>query len=114
VLPLTISGNPRIERVMVGRIELVSDSQRERLKKLAEFKEYDSAWVNKVLNSSERDRFLTGRSDYSDLGVKLPEHFETYIALGRFRNALIAAEAAKPEHKHLQVFLRNYSIGEYE
>src|SRR5262249_2010627 len=36
VLPLTVSGSPRIVRVMVGRIELIAPWQRKRLAKIAE------------------------------------------------------------------------------
>lgn len=113
VLPLTISGDPKIERVMIGRIELISDAQRNALKKLVATEEYDARWVEKVYASPELGRFLAGRSDLKELGVEMPEHFQVYMSLGRFRNALVAHEAKKPDSKHLHLFINNYSLNFY-
>jgi hypothetical protein len=91
-LPLTVTGEPKIERVMVGRLELVSDEQRALLDRLSRTKISDGKWVLKIPESPARERFLAGRTDCGDLGVPIPTDYQMYLDLGRFRNALVAHE----------------------
>lgn len=109
-LPLSISGNPRTERVMVGRIELVSDEQRNLLAKLRKSEISDGAWVEKVNTSPARDRFLAGRSDFGDLGVPIPADYQLYMKMGRFRNALVVAEEARQPSPSLTKFIDTYGL----
>ncbi len=109
-LPLAISGNPRTERVMVGRIELVSDEQRELLGKLRKSDISDGAWVEQLKNSPSRDRFLAGRSDFGDLGIPIPADYQLYLKMGRFRNALVTAEEARQPSFNLTKFINTYGL----
>lgn len=109
-LPLSISGSPRTERVMVGRIELISDEQRELLGKLRKSDISDGAWVEQLKNSPSRDRFLAGRSDFGDLGIPIPADYQLYLKMGRFRNALVVAEEARQPSPNLTKFINRYGL----
>lgn len=96
VLPLTITGDPETTRVMVGRVELISDHQKGTLDKLAKADGIGSQWIDKLgWDSPDRRKMKEGRADFKDLSVKIPPHFQLYLDLGRFRNALVVAEEAK-------------------
>ena len=109
-LPLSISGNPRTERVMVGRIELVSDEQRELLGKLRKAEISDGRWVEQLKSSPARDRFLAGRSDFGNLGIPVPADYQLYLKMGRFRNALVTAEEARQPSASLTKFINTYGL----
>lgn len=109
-LPLTVTGDPKIERVMVGRLELVSDEQRALLDKLAKADISDGKWVEKIPESPARERFFAGRSDCGDLGVPIPADYQMYLDLGRFRNALVAHEERLRPTKNLTTFVNNYQL----
>jgi hypothetical protein len=96
VLPLTITGDPAITRVMIGRVELISDQQKATLDKLAKADGVGPQWIDKLgWDSPDRRKMKEGRSNFKDLSVKIPPHFQLYLDLGRFRNALVVAEEAK-------------------
>jgi hypothetical protein len=109
-LPLTVTGEPKIERVMVGRLELVSDEQRALLDRLARAKISDGKWVLKIPESPARERFLAGRSDCGDLGVPIPADYQMYLDLGRFRNALVVNEERARPTTSLTTFVNNYQL----
>ena len=109
-LPLAISGNPKTERVMVGRIELISDEQRDLLGKLRKSEISDGRWVELVPNSPARERFLAGRSDFGDLGQPIPADYQLYLKMGRFRNALVTAEEARQPSPNLTKFINTYGL----
>lgn len=110
-LPLAITGDPQVDRVMVGRIELISDQQRELLKKVAEGP-FNPQWMEKIPESAAKLKFLAGRSDFGDLGVEIPANYQAYLALGRFRNALVIA-AAKEASLKIEPFVNAYNIQPY-
>jgi len=96
VLPLTISGDPEITRVMIGRVELISDKQRETLDKLAKADGVGPQWIDNLgWDSPDRRKMKEGRSNFKDLSVKIPPHFQLYLDLGRFRNSLVVMEEQK-------------------
>lgn len=109
-LPLTVTGDPQVERVMVGRLELISDEQRGLLDRMASAKVSDGKWVLKIPESPARERFFAGRSDCGDLGVPIPADYQTYLDLGRFRNALVAHEESIRPTKSLTAFINNYQL----
>lgn len=113
VLPLTISQPAKIERVMMGRIELVSPEQRTLLKKLAHLPLSDQKWFAEALKSPGSKSFLEGRSDFGDLGVKIPADYQAYLNLGRFRNALVLAEERAHPTPALSRFINAYGLGAY-
>jgi hypothetical protein len=112
-LPLTISAESRIERVMVGRLELISDQQRELLTKLAASEITPGDWVNAIAASSARDRFIAGRMSFEDLGVKIPADYQLYLDLGRFRNALVTHEERIRPAKSLTTFINTYHLHQF-
>jgi hypothetical protein len=112
-LPLHISVPADIERVMVGRIELISPEQRNLLARLANVTLSDASWLNKIGSSANARRFLDGHSDFGDLGVQIPPDFQMYLDLGRFRNALVLAEARKRPTPALQKFINRYGLRAY-
>ena len=94
-MPLSLSVPCDLERVMVGRIELISDSQLEVLAKLAEMPVTPFAWQKKIPKSKASQQFFAGRSNFGDLGVPIPADYQAYLDLGRFRNPLVRYAAAK-------------------
>ncbi len=110
ILPLSISGNPQTERVMIGRIELVSAEQRQLLAKLGKTPASDGSWVDLISDSPARDKFLEGHSNFGDLGVEIPADYQLYLQLGRFRNALVAAEERRHPSPNLTNFINVYQL----
>ena len=104
-LPLTLSESASVERVMVGRIELITDRQRKLLKELAQNPVSDGKWINQITNGTVKGRFLSGRSDFGDLGVEIPADYQRYLDLGRFRNALVVAEERQRPTESLTTFI---------
>ena len=109
-LPLTLSEPATIKRVMIGRLELISDEQRALLGRLAKAAPSDGTWLEKAKESPALDRFLAGRSDFGDLGVKIPPDYQMYLALGRFRNALVAHEESVRPTETLTRFIDTYEL----
>ncbi len=113
VLPLRISQPCMIERVMVARIELVSPAQRARIERLKNDTNPDIGWLEEARKSPNFGRLLAGRTPIGDLGVPVPEQFQAYLDLGRFRNALVIAEEKKRHTPALTAFINAYGLGAY-
>jgi hypothetical protein len=109
-LPLTLSEPAKIDRVMIGRLELISDEQRALLDRLAKTAPSDGTWLEKAPESPALDRFLAGRTDFGDLGVKIPPDYQMYLELGRFRNALVAHEERIHPTETLTRFIDTYEL----
>lgn len=112
-LPLSLSQPADIQRVMVGRIELITDQQRNLLARLADTAVSDGSWVERIANSPAKERFLAGRSNFGDLGVAIPPDYQMYLALGRFRNALVTAEERRRPTENLRKFIDTYGLHPY-
>ncbi len=112
-LPLDISVPSRIERAMMGRIELVTEEQRELLAALARGPVSDGSWVQAIPESKAREMFLAGRDGFGDLGVEIPPDYRTYLALGRFRNALLADEEHRRPTPALTSFMDAHGLRPY-
>lgn len=112
-LPLEISRPARIERVMMGRIELVTERQRELLATLAQGPVSDGSWVRKIPKSRARDMFLAGRDGFGDLGVEIPPDYQTYLDIGRFRNAIVADEEFHRPTPSLTKFMNGHGLRPY-
>jgi hypothetical protein len=118
-LPLHISLPAQINRVMVGRIELITPADRHKLQQLAA-----------LSPTSVRDqsiRFMqTGIQRYQDLRpvfagkkaftdvVPFPESYQTYLELGRFRNALLLDEEKERPTAGLAEFIDAYGLQGYQ
>ena len=112
-LPLSISQDADIERVMMGRVELISDEQYQLLGQLCETPVSNPDWAQKLPDSPAKERFVAGRTDIGELGVQFPPDYRIYYELGRFRNALIAAEERRRPKSNLPQFIATYGLGPY-
>jgi hypothetical protein len=116
VLPLTVTGVPaKITRVMVGRIELVTDVQRAALKRLAAgpcpdlpaFKNAAGAALRSGrFSPADTAAFYRGEKPLGQLGIPMPPLIADYLSLGRFRDALVVDEDGKRPTPALDRFVR--------
>jgi len=113
-LPLTVSPPAEIRRVMIGRIELVSPEQRKLLARLAAMPVSDGKWMAKITNNNNRNKFFAGRSDFGDLGVRIPDDYQAYLDLGRFRNALLIEQQRLRPTPSLARFIATYDLKPFE
>jgi hypothetical protein len=109
-LPLSLSRQADMQRVMIGRLELIGDRQRALLDRLAKTAPSDGTWLEKAPESPALERFLAGRTDFGDLGVAIPPDYQMYLALGRFRNALVAHEEHVRPTESLTKFIDTYEL----
>lgn len=109
-LPISITPAPELVRTMMGRIELISDEQRQMLGELAAMPIGDGKWVDDIPQSPALEKFLEGRADFGNLGVEIPKEYSLYLRLGRFRNALITAEEARGPSPSLTQFINAYHL----
>jgi hypothetical protein len=120
VLPLKVTGAPvEITRVMVGRIELVSDEQKAALTRLAKEPYPDLAALKqqalkalaggKFSPQAQQD-FTSGARPLSDLGLDLSPSVRDYLSLGRFRDALIVHEQQQKPSDNLARFIRENGL----
>jgi len=100
VLPLNLSVPADVTRVMVGRIELVTPAQRTLLRRMSEtslpspksLKEVTAAMTrlrNDPAKAAAYNALAGGRGNLDDLGVTVPPIYADFLALGRFRTALL-------------------------
>jgi len=118
-LPLETSLPADINRVMVGRIELITPQQRNKLRDLAQFSSarIQSEATRMVVtfriatlgNNQEWERLDSGRAPLSST-ISVPKTYQTYLDLGRFRNALILDEAAQHPSQSLTNFIATYRL----
>jgi hypothetical protein len=113
VLPLKLSRPAEVQRVMMGRIELITGEQRRLLKLLSTTPASDGKWIDALPDSPAARKFREGRSDYGDLGVKIPADYQAYLDLGRFRNALVLAEQRAHQTPQLNEFVNTYGLWAY-
>lgn len=113
-LELELSVDADIERVMMCRIELITDEQRASLSTLAMGPASDSGWLNDVKSEEMQDKLLAGRT-VEDLGdLEVPDDFKLYMQLGRFRNALLVAEEKRTRSESIAEFIDNYRLQAFQ
>ena len=117
VLPITVSEPAEIERVMVGRIELVTPEQRELLERIGNVPGHDQQWFTSHYNKMPtkdraiaRAELLSGKKTLEDYGFKVPSSCKDYMAIGRFRDALVINELRRNGNESLASFARTYGI----
>jgi len=117
VLPMTLSEKARVERVMVGRIELVTPEQRERLTRMGSEESHSQQWFHQrfdAMTTAEqaqvRDDLLMGRRTLEDCGFDVPESYSDFLELGRFRDALVVNELRRTGRPGLQAFAKVYGL----
>jgi hypothetical protein len=119
-LPLQVSTPSEITRVMVGRIELISDEQKEALRQLASFSEdrikaeaqklRESFYSKEALTSPENRAVFEGRRPLDALKMSIPKSYALYLGLGRFRNALLLDEQKNHPSKGLEQFIHYHAL----
>lgn len=120
VLPLSVNPSADIERTMVGRIELVSPAHREALAKIAKQQAPSLTWFYEAYEAQENassDAFQDlweGKTRLLDLVKDVPPEYRAYLAMGRFRNALILDDLTQRENSKLRPFADLYRLEYYD
>jgi hypothetical protein len=122
-LPLEISRPADINRVMVGRIELVTPEQRLALMKIARYpvaeiiRQAGQLGTNFISHIGtiypEWDQVVGGKKSLSTF-ISIPDSYQTYLELGRFRNALILDEVKARPTQGLTNFVATYRLQAYQ
>ncbi len=121
VLPLELSVAADITRVMIGRIEIVSAKQLDLLDQLArEADGLDYLSLQETLRRLYREFKIRTTSDLAEFAesspgvATLPAAYSTYLALGRFRNALILNAFEQSRDDRLEAFIDNLGLHAYQ
>src|SRR5439155_718255 len=115
-LPLSVSKPAQITRVMVGRIELVTPQQGSNMQQIAQMpaaevtaeatRLRDDYYGRIGTTSPEQFRQVnSGRQSLEEYGISVPRSYQLYLALGRFRNALLLHEVARRPTPALEAFI---------
>jgi hypothetical protein len=123
-LPLNVSAPANIVRVMVGRIELVTPEQRNHLLQIAQISTnvitadatrlHANFYGRLGTNGEVWNKVNAGGESLTTYGVSVPRSYQLYLALGRFRNALILEEAGKRPTPGLDSFISTYGLEGYK
>jgi hypothetical protein len=113
VLPLRLSVPAKVSRTMVGRIELVTDRQRELLDQIAAGPASESGWMMKLIDGTTMKMPVNTLAELRASGVEKPADFDAYLQLGRFRDALIYDRLKHRPTEALRKFAVNYGIFPY-
>jgi hypothetical protein len=128
-LPLTISVPATVKRALMGRIEVVSPGQRQALQRIADGPVSDGKWFEQFVHDhiryfvgnqvvyrpggEELDRRMfveNERGLLAKLNIVPPPDYQAYLALGRFRDALLwDAQVHSPDPERV-AFLRTYQL----
>lgn len=118
VLPLTLSRKADTERVMIGRIELITPAQRKFVVQMSKIQKISSSsWFYKSIRklpvkqqTPALSALRSGKTSLADLGITPPGDYAMYLKLGRFRDALILDENRRRPSTALTAFVRSYSL----
>jgi hypothetical protein len=121
-LPLHVSVPADVQRVMMGRIELVTPTQRELLQRIAagpapdmqSFRPAVEAAMKREGRRDSYDSVLARNAPLASLGVPIPEIYQDYLDLGRFRNALVLDEETRRPTGPLRDFIEKNGLRAYE
>lgn len=120
-LPLHVSLPAKVERAMVGRIELVTPGQRDLLRRISAGPVSMPDWVHSArehLGANEQDQYYREdwylHADANPTAARLlktmPDDYRAYLELGRFRNALLLDEARRRPTPDLATFIDRYEL----
>ena len=127
-LPLEVSTPAEINRVMVGRIELVTPEQRDALREISRFSPAKIQADASRLGTNYYQSMPKARATQADIRkwnqveagpnplssfISVPKTYQTYLNLGRFRNALILDEAKNHLTEGLTNFIATYRLEAY-
>ncbi len=117
ILPLEVSREANIERVMIGRIELVTERQRKLLEVISSSTISNPDWFWKhlpKLTTTAQTALWTslanGSKEITDFDFDVPDDYQAYLQLGRFRESIVANAGRHEDAVHLREFARNYQI----
>ncbi|MBC8357232.1 MAG: hypothetical protein H8E66_35125 [Planctomycetes bacterium] len=117
ILPMEVSREAKIERVMIGRIELVTGRQRELLKLISGTTISNPGWFWNQLSSFDTatqasmwTALADGSKEITDFNFSIPRDYQAYLQLGRFRESIIANAGANEDAMRIRDFARNYRI----
>ncbi len=129
VLPLEFSMKANVDRVMVGRIELITPEQRALLRNLAaqpvltvtnDVSLFQSNFYGAISSSGgarpggfDLESLNKGAKTLSQSHVPVPASYQLYLSLGRFRNALVLDEQKRRPSAVLDAFIRQYRLEAY-
>jgi hypothetical protein len=104
VLPVHLSVDADVTRVMIGRIEIVTPTERSLLAVIATGPASSAnTWYSAAMKQAAGGSLLSAQ-------VTLPDDYRAYLQLGRFRNALILDELSQRPTSALKTFIANYSL----
>jgi hypothetical protein len=122
VLPLHLSVDADIRRVMIGRIEIVTPQQRALLAAIAKGPASNSGqWLFAALKQAGGGgpdyykqpgymQVVTGQTSLQSLPINMPGDYRAYLQLGRFRHALLLDELHRKPTAALTQFASNYGL----
>ena len=116
VLPLTCSVPAEVVRSMIGRIEIVTPGQRALIRRISSVPTSKVNWIYQAVathagKEPSLDQLWEGRGRFSDLDIPIPEDYRAYLALGRFRNALLLDQQSQKPMSGLEGFIKEYNLG---
>lgn len=124
-LPLEISVPAEVNRVMVGRIELITPRQRETLQEMAQFsqEQISKDWkklhesfygsYNRLYEAKEIEKVDRGGETLAQARIEVPATYQKYLDLGRFRNTLVLDELSRRPTEGLTDFVSSYGLHGY-
>ena len=121
VLPMNVSEPAAMERVMIGRIELVTPEQRQLLNRMAAVPAHDKKWFYEPFERMTTDEqiqtrndLLSGKRTLEECGFDTPECYSDYMALGRFRDALVVDGIRRGRGNGLAMFAQVYGLNYFK
>ena len=75
--------------------------------------DYYGAWGNKK-SAAEMRRVNEGNSRLANVGIAVPQAYQAYLDLGRFRNALVLDELHSHPASGLKSFVEVYRLEGYQ
>ncbi|MBL8896249.1 MAG: hypothetical protein JNM84_01415 [Planctomycetes bacterium] len=117
-LPLHLSKPADVARVMIGRIELVTAQQRALVARMARAEVPSTTrWYHERLNElpyAQRAQAIAalteGTESLESLGFQVPEDYRAYLALGRFRDAIVIDHCRRHAAPALERFIEAYDL----
>jgi hypothetical protein len=106
-LPLKISGDPKITRVMIGRIEIITPEQRRLIREIETTRSPDEEPADVVSMVEQR---MAAGDPLSEAVKDLAPADRSYALLGRFRHALLIDEQAHRPNRRLADFMEHHQI----
>jgi hypothetical protein len=98
---------------------MVTPEHRRLLSRIAQAPLTSQDWFDKLRQrvsdgAVDYQQLWEGRVRFTDLGIEPPAEYRDYLALGRFRNALILDAIAQKTNSGLEKFAAAYRIEYYQ